>query len=54
MYQFANDIVEMPRTHDGFMLEQSKKIVERLATRLQDFSQLFTPSLKYGDGLFRC
>ncbi len=26
MYQLANDILEVPRTHDGFMLEQSKKL----------------------------
>jgi hypothetical protein len=30
VYQFANDIVEMPRTHDGFMLEQSKYLLKDL------------------------
>jgi hypothetical protein len=28
MYQLANDIVEVPRTHGGFMLEWSKNLLK--------------------------
>lgn len=28
MYRLANDIVEVPRTHDGFMLERSKDLLK--------------------------